>query len=85
MYKTPQEAQALFPPPGDPTLKNPPSINYKQIKRFGGSVSVPDPQSSRWPVDNNKPGAPHNPFYFLFFVATDVSIKYSTMTTSAGK
>ena len=84
MYKTPSEAQALFPPPGDPTLKHPPSINYKQIKRFGGSVSVPDEQSTRWPVDNSK-GAPNNPFYFLFFVATDVSINYSTMPTSAGK
>jgi hypothetical protein len=82
MYKTADEAQALFPPQTDPSLTHPPPFNYP-IKVAKGSIDAPkNPQSSTWPVDNK---APNNPYYFLFFVATDVTLNYSNMATSTGK
>ncbi len=63
---TPEQAQSFTPMPDDPSLKNAPPANYKQLSDQGVNVSAPMPQSTVWPVDN-----PTQPVFFTFLLFTD--------------
>ena len=73
---TPEEAQSFTPLPTDPSLDNPPQVNYpvEIPEPRGGEIDEPESQSTTWPVAN-----PNQPLLFNFLVYQDAEIRYSSM------
>jgi hypothetical protein len=75
---TAEKAQSFTPVSSDPSLKNPPPINYpvKMDPPRTGDVKKPASQSAIWPVAN-----PKQPLYFTFLVFQNVDAQW----TGSGK
>ncbi|HKU49718.1 MAG TPA: hypothetical protein VJP79_07190 [Nitrososphaera sp.] len=69
---TPEQAQSFTPLPSDPSLENPPQVDYPVSipEPRGGAIDAPESQSTTWPVDN-----PEQPLFFTFLVYQDTQVK----------
>jgi hypothetical protein len=63
---TPEQAQSFTPLADDPSLKNPPPVDYSKLADWGVKAPEPKPQSTPWSVDN-----PTQPVFFTFLLFTD--------------
>jgi hypothetical protein len=73
---TVDQAESYTPLKNDPSLKNPPPIDYGKL-----TIKAPEPQSTVWPVDNPKEDLL---FTFLFFPAPTLKYISSSNMTSTG-
>ncbi|MDQ4073922.1 MAG: hypothetical protein M3162_06410 [Thermoproteota archaeon] len=68
-----EEAQSFTPVATDPSLDNPPPVNYPvnipEPRNDEDEVEEPEPQSTTWPVAN-----PNQPLLFNFLVYQDTNI-----------
>ncbi len=69
---SPDNALSFTPLPSDPSLHNPPQVNYpvKLPAPDHGSIKEPQSQSTPWPVDN-----PKQPLFFTFLVFQNTDVK----------
>lgn len=80
-----EEAQSFTPLPGDPSLDNPPPVNYpvEIPEQRDGEIDEPESQSTTWPVAN-----PDQPLLFNFLIYQDAEISWKSMdevTEAAGE
>jgi hypothetical protein len=73
---TPEQAQGFTPLPTDPSLTNPPPVDYpvELSAPREGTIEAPEPQSTVWPVAN-----PNQPLLFNFLVYQDAQVTLSSM------
>ncbi|MDQ4101411.1 MAG: hypothetical protein M3115_04405 [Thermoproteota archaeon] len=72
---SPEEAQGFTPLPTDPSLTNPPPVEYpvELPAPREGAIEEPEPQSTVWPVAN-----PNQPLLFNFLVYQDAQVTLSS-------
>lgn len=73
---TPEQAQGFTPLPTDPSLTNPPPVDYpvELPDPREGTIEAPESQSTVWPVAN-----PNQPLMFNFLVYQDAQVTLSSM------
>ena len=73
---TPEQAQGFTPLPTDPSLTNPPPVDYpvELPDPREGTIEAPESQSTVWPVAN-----PNQPLLFNFLVYQDAQVTLSSM------
>jgi hypothetical protein len=76
---TSEQAQGFTPLADDPSLANPPPVNYGQLSNQGVQTEAPLPQSTVWPVDN-----PTQPVFFTFLLYTETKAFTSATNTVPG-